>query len=288
MVYYEEGHFKRYVKQIKSPTSKDGVREVQQLNITGLSKNSKFEDGQKVIIMDSQEFTKLLDDFQTQEVKLSDLTQDIQEAKVTITELEGKLDKTPETIANTSKILELVDKLDQKQTVIDNHKNIIIQANDKVNTLIDEVTSEVTAYFTEGVNKANDSTKTKVINLLLRIKEVNKANLLLISEVQSQVSNYNSKYDNSNRVKRLFMDRINIDFEELGETKAKLTEFNNLDIEDTANTITKSFTIDNAKLLEIKNSTKAKKLNFNEVYLSDNNSSQDVKELTSNDTGNQK
>ena len=277
MVYYEEGNFKRYVKNIKdtSKNPKSEFREVQQLNITGLSKSSKFEDKQRVIIMDYQEFNSLLEDYQTQEARLDKVKEELQEAKLTITELEGKLDKTPETVSNTNKILELVDKLDQKQTVIDNHKNIIIQANDKVNTLIDEVTSELTAYFTEGVSKANDSTKTKVINLLLRIKEVNKANLLLIGEVQTQVNAYNTKYDNSNRVKRFFMDKINIDFEELESNKAQLTEFNQLDIEDTANTITKSFTIDNAKLNEIKNNSKSKKLDFKELYLTDKTSSPD-------------
>lgn len=277
MVYYEEGKFKRYVKNIKdtSKNPKSEFREVQQLNITGLSKNSKFEDKQRVIIMDYTEFNSLLEDYQTQEARLDKVKEELQEARLTITELEGKLDKTPETVSNTNKILELVDKLDQKQTVIDNHKNIIIQANDKVNTLIDEVTSELTAYFTDGVSKANDSTKTKVINLLLRIKEVNKANLLLIGEVQTQVNTYNTKYDNSNRVKKFFMDRINIDLEELEDNKAQLTEFNQLDIEDTANTITKSFTIDNAKLNEIKNSTKSKKLDFKELYLTDKTSSPD-------------
>ena len=110
---------------------------------------------------------------------------------------------------------------------------------------------------------------------MLRIKEVNKANLLLIGEVQTQVNAYNTKYDNSNRVKRFFMDKINIDFEELESNKAQLTEFNQLDIEDTANTITKSFTIDNAKLNEIKNNSKSKKLDFKELYLTDKTSSPD-------------
>ena len=278
MVYFEEGKFKRYVKKIKdtSKNPKSEFREVQQLNITGLSKNSKFEDKQRVSIMDYTEFTNLLDDFQTQEAKLSEVTQELEEAKLTIMELEGKLDKTPETVSNTNKILELVDKLEDKQTIIDNHKNIIIQANDKVNTLIEEVTSEVTLYFTDGVSKANLDTQVKVTNLLRDIKEINKSTLLLMQKVQDQVNNYNSKYDNSNRVKRFFMDKINIDFEELESNKGKLKEFNRLDIEETAKNLTKRFTIDNDKIQAIKNNTKSKKLDFKELYLTDKTSSQDV------------
>lgn len=277
MVYYEEGNFKRYVKNIKdtSKNPKSEFREVQQLNITGLSKNSKFEDKQRVIIMDYQEFNTLLEDYQTQEAKLREVKEELQEAKLTITELEGKLDKTPETISNTNKILELVDKLEEKQTIIDNHKNIIIQANDKVNSLIEEVTSEVTNYFNDGVNTANLDTQVRVTNLLRDIKEINSTNLLLMQDLQDQVSSYNAKYDNSNRVKRFFMDRIDLDLESLESRKTKLTEFNQMDIEDTAKNITKRFTIDNAKLNEIKNNTKSKKIDFKELYLTDKTSSQD-------------
>lgn len=277
MVYYEEGNFKRYVKNIKdtSKNPKSEFREVQQLNITGLSKNSKFEDKQRVIIMDYQEFNTLLEDYQTQEAKLREVKEELQEAKLTITELEGKLDKTPETISNTNKILELVDKLEEKQTIIDNHKNIIIQANDKVNSLIEEVTSEVTNYFNDGVNTANLDTQVRVTNLLRDIKEINSTNLLLMQDLQDQVSTYNAKYDNSNRVKRFFMDRIDLDLESLESRKTKLTEFNQMDIEDTAKNITKRFTIDNAKLNEIKNNTKSKKIDFKELYLTDKTSSQD-------------
>lgn len=277
MVYFEEGNFKRYVKQIKdtSKNPKSEFREVQQLNITGLSKNSKFEDKQRVSIMDYTEFTKLLEDYQTQESKLSELTQELEEAKLTITELEGKLDKTPETITNTNKILELVDKLEDKQTIIDNHKNILLQANDKVNTLIEDVTSEVTIYFTDGVNTANLETQSKIIELLRDIKEINRSNLKLMQNVTDQVNTHNTNYDKSNRIKKYFMKKINIDFEDWETDKERLKEFNSIDIEDTAKKITKKFTIDNTKLNEIKNNSKSKKLDFNKLFITEGTNSQD-------------
>lgn len=286
MIYFETGNFKRYVKEIKdkSKNSKTGVRKVQQLNITGLSKNSKFEDGQKLVLIDFTEFTKHFEDFQNQETKINDLTQKLEEAKLTITELEGKLDKTPETVSNTNKILDLVDKLEEKQTIIDNHKNIIIQANDKVNTLIEDVTTELTNYFTNGVNTANLDTQLRVTNLLRDIKEVNKSNLKLLQDVQDQVSSHNTNYEKSNKIKKFFMKKINIDFEGLETSKELLTEFNSIDIEDTAKNITKSFTIDGAKLNEIKNNTKSKKLDFSRVFLPDKTSSEDDKDITINDT----
>ena len=286
MIYFETGNFKRYVKEIKdkSKNSKTGVRKVQQLNITGLSKNSKFEDGQKLVLIDYTEFTKHLEDFQNQETKINDLTQKLEEAKLTITELEGKLDKTPETVSNTNKIIDLVDKLEEKQTIIDNHKNIILQANDKVNTLIDDVTTELTNYFTNGVNTANLDTQVRVTNLLRDIKEVNKSNLKLLQDVQDQVSSHNTNYEKSNKIKKFFMKKINIDFEGLETSKELLTEFNSIDIEDTAKNITKSFTIDGAKLNEIKNNTKSKKLDFSRVFLPDKTSPEDDKDITINDT----
>ena len=286
MIYFETGNFKRYVKEIKdkSKNSKTGVRKVQQLNITGLSKNSKFEDGQKLVLIDFTEFTKHFEDFQNQETKINDLTQKLEEAKLTITELEGKLDKTPETVSNTNKIIDLVDKLEEKQTIIDNHKNIILQANDKVNTLIDDVTTELTNYFTNGVNTANLDTQLRVTNLLRDIKEVNKSNLKLLQDVQDQVSSHNTNYEKSNKIKKFFMKKINIDFEGLETSKELLTEFNSIDIEDTAKNITKSFTIDGAKLNEIKNNTKSKKLDFSRVFLPDKTSPEDDKDITINDT----
>lgn len=282
MVYFETGNFKRYVKEIKdkSKNSKTGVREVQQLNITGLSKNSKFKDGQKVIISDFTEFDKHLEDFQNKENKINDLTQKLEEAKLTITELESKLDKTPETVSNTNKILDLVDKLEEKQTIIDNHKNIILQANDKVNTLIEEVTTELTNYFTDGVNTANLDTQVKITNLLRDIREVNKANLKLLQSVQEQVTSHNTSYEKSNKIKKFFMEKINIDFEDLETNKELLTEFNSLDIEDTAKTVIESFTIDSTKINEIKNNTKSKKLDFNKLFITDNTNSHDDKDIT--------
>ena len=284
MIYYEEGNFKRYVKEIKdtSKSSKTGVREVQQLNITGLSKNSKFEDGQRVIIVDYTDFNNFLEDYQTKETKINNLTQEVEDNKLTITELEGKLDKTPETVSNTNKILELVDKLDQKQTIIDNQKASIIKANLEVNNYIDEITTELTSYFTDGVNTANISTQNKVINLLHRVKEINNTNIKVIQNITDQVTSHNTKYENSNRVKRFFMKKINIDLEELESNKDLLNEFNSIDIEDTAKTITKSFTIDGSKINEIKNDTKLKSIDFNRLFLEDGDTSQDDKDININ------
>ena len=287
MIYFENGKFKRYEKEITdtSKSSKTGKRKVQQLNITGLSKNSKFEDGENVIIIAEEDFKKHLEDYQTQESKINELSQQVQEYKLTITELEGKLDKTPETISNTNKILELVDKLDQKQTIIDNHKNIIIQANDKVNTLIEEVSTDIISYFTEEVNQSNLSTQTRVINLLNQIKDINNSNLLLMQNIQNQVNEYNDTIKKTSRFTLFFKKNsftIPLDFTDLENTKDKLTEFNKMDIEETAKTITKSFTIDSSKINEIKNSTKSKKLDFNKVFLTDGDTLEDDKDININ------
>ena len=285
MLYYEKGNFKRYEKEIqdKSKSSKTGKRKVQQINITGLSKNSSFEDGQSVIIISEEDFKNHLEDYQKQDTKIKELTQQVEEYKLTITELEGKLDKTPETIANTSKILELVDKLEQKQTVIDNHKTIILKGTDQVSNLIEELTSELTIYFTEQVSEANLSTQTRVINLLNQVKEVNKSNLLIIEDVQNQVTEYNNSYDKSNKVKKWFMKKIDIDFTEMEANKEQLTEFNKLDIEDTAKTFTKKITLDREQINEIKNNSKVKTLEFNKIFLENGDSSEDVRDITIND-----
>jgi len=288
MVYFENGKFKRYEKEITdtSKKSNNGKRKVQQLNITGLSKKSMFEDGQRVIIISEEDFKTHLEDYQTKESKIKELTQQVQEYKLTITELEGKLDKTPETISNTNKILELVDKLDQKQTIIDNQKSNIIRANIEINNYIDTITTELTSYFIDGVNTANLSTQNKVINLLHRVKEINNTNIKVIEDVQDQVTTYNTKYDKSNRIKKYFMKKINIDLEDLESNKDLLNEFDKISIEDTAKTLTKSFTIDNNKINEIKNNSKIKSTDFNKVFLEDGDTSQDDKEinLTDNET----
>ena len=71
------------------------------------------------------------------------------------------------------------------------------------------------------------------------------------------------------------MKKINIDLEELESNKDLLNEFNSINIEDTAKTITKSFTIDNNKINEIKNDTKLKTIDFNKLFLLDGDTSQD-------------
>lgn len=287
MIYFEEGTFKRYEKEItdKSKSSKTGKRKVQQLNITGLSKNSKFKDGQRLSIIDFIEFNNLLEDYNQQKTKVKELSQQVQEDKLTITELEGKLDKTPETISNTNKILELVDKLDQKQTIIDTQKTSIIKANLEVNNYIDDIITELTSYFAEGVNTANISTQSRVINLLHRVKEISNTNIKVIQDVQDQTNTYNKNYDNANRFKKFFMKKINLDFEELESNKQLLTEFNSIDIEDTAKNITKNFTIDSNKIKEIKNNSKVKSIDFNKIFLENGDTLEDDKESNSTDNG---
>lgn len=287
MIYFEEGTFKRYEKEItdKSKSSKTGKRKVQQLNITGLSKNSKFKDGQRLSIIDFIEFNNLLEDYNQQKTKVKELSQQVQEDKLTITELEGKLDKTPETISNTNKILELVDKLDQKQTIIDTQKTSIIKANLEVNNYIDDIITELTSYFADGVNTANISTQSRVINLLHRVKEISNTNIKVIQDVQDQTNTYNKNYDNANRFKKFFMKKITLDFEELESNKQLLTEFNSIDIEDTAKNITKSFTIDSDKIKEIKNNSKVKSIDFNKIFLENGDTLEDDKESNSTDNG---
>ena len=75
----------------------------------------------------------------------------------------------------------------------------------------------------------------------------------------------------------------NIDLEELESNKELLKEFNSIDIEDTAKTLTKSFTIDGNKINEIKNNSKVKSIDFNKAFLTDGDTSQDDKDININD-----
>ena len=104
-----------------------------------------------------------------------------------------------------------------------------------------------------------------------------------MQNVQDQVTEYNSSYDKSNRIKKYFMKKIDIDFTEMETNKELLTEFNKIDIEDTAKNITKKFTIDGNKINEIKNNSKVKSIDFNKIFLVDGDSSEDDKEININD-----
>lgn len=242
MVYYEAGNFKRYVRKVKnnSKNAKEEYREIQQLNVTGLSKKSKFKDGQKVIVMDYEEFKKL----------------------------EDGISNNVETPNYANKVIEL-------QDIINNRNQLLLNTQDTLNSLIEELTVEISDVYNSEIEKVNDVNKENIEDLIFAISEIantfNEYNL----ELEKKVIEVNTNIDNSSWYKRAFSKdtfKINMDLSKLKELELKLKEINTVNI---TKDLIKPIEIPTDKINEIKFNAKSKDFDIQDLYIT-NTGNKDV------------
>ncbi len=198
MVYTETGKFKRDIKE------RPNGKQVTQIRVTGLSKNSKFRDNEELTIISTEDYTQLVNSY---EDKITNLESQLKEAKEFSTESPN----------NANKLIEL-------QDIINNRNQLLFNTQNTINSLVNKLNS--------NLNEANTETKENIITLIDTLKTISKTLLDYSTELDNQILGINSSIDNTSwfkwiRSKSQF--KIQLDTDKLKGLEAKLIEFNSID-----------------------------------------------------------
>ena len=198
MVYTETGKFKRDIKE------RPNGKQVTQIRVTGLSKNSKFRDNEELTIISTEDYTQLVNSY---EDKITNLESQLKEAKEFSTESPN----------NANKLIEL-------QDIINNRNQLLFNTQNTINSLVNKLNN--------NLNEANTETKENIISLIDTLKTISSTVLEYNTELENQVKGINSSIDNTSwlkwiRSKSQF--KIQLDTDKLKGLEAKLIEFNSID-----------------------------------------------------------
>jgi len=249
---YEIGVFKRYERQ-------RGNKTVTQVGVSGLSVNSKFDDGEEIIVFSREDFTQLETKLSTQAETIRDLENQLNQAK----------EETPENPKTINKIIEL-------QEAINNRNGLLMNTQNTVNGIFNEVRNHYTEVGTE-ITKANTQTQTNIISLLSDLQNEINTILDLAKELPNQADGINQQVKQMNWFKyAISKNKINIvlDMDKLNEVQARLTEFTSKDIVQLANELITPVEIPTGKLDELT----TEDLDLTELYITfeENNTNEPI------------
>ena len=214
---FETGIFKRYER-------KRGNKKVTQVGVSGLSVNSKYKDGEEIIVLSKEEFTELENQLNIGNDKIQTLTQQLNEANTKLETLENTApEPTPENPKHYNKVIEL-------QELINNRNGLLMETQTTINRLIGEVTKQYNELGTE-VTTANETTKDNISTLIDDLQTITSTVLDYCNEMETQVNGINSSIDNTSwfkwiRSKDKF--KIVMDLDKLKQLETELKEFNTI------------------------------------------------------------
>lgn len=263
---FETGIFKRYVRNRKG-------KEVTQVGVSGLSVNSKFEDGEEIIVLSKEDFTQLENQLNTGNDKIQTLTQQLNEANTKIETLENTASEpTPETPKHYNKVIEL-------QELINNRNGLLMETQTTINRLIGEVTKQYNELGTE-VTTANETTKDNISTLIDDLQTITSTVLDYCNEMETQVNGINSSIDNTSwfkwiRSKDKF--KIVMDLDKLKQLETQLNEFNTINSISKAKELITPVEIPANKLEELT----TEGLDLNKLYIGTNETSNENPDIPS-------
>ncbi|MBQ8425840.1 MAG: hypothetical protein IJX17_07505 [Clostridia bacterium] len=177
MVYHEYGKIKRYVKKVKStaknPTKKYNT--IEQVTVTGISKTSSFDDGEKIVVLKSYDFDKMREELHNLESKINILNN---ENEILKSENENLKEQSVNMESNLNEIKSKLNSISIKQD--ENNLNVILPKGineEVINKIIDEVIQEhekvIAINYNENEKRLNDFINTVENGLINPIEEHN-------------------------------------------------------------------------------------------------------------------
>lgn len=219
-MYYEKAKFKRRVKKNKVKL-KDGATTqsiTEAINITGLSKDSQFEDNETIAIIK-------LDDLN----KIKELETQLQEKEQLINQLQQNDNKI-----NTGQIEHSQKIIFDLVQLINNRNKEVLKANENINNNILAIIKTVSEEYNKAINESmtlnNDRVKelleklkvnydgeltninnTLVEHYLEQLEDINKNNELLASDMEQQIEEANKQIHNTSFLK-LLLNKSKVNF----------------------------------------------------------------------------
>lgn len=219
-MYYEKAKFKRRVKKnkvkLKDGATTESITEA--INITGLSKDSQFEDNETIAIIKTDDLNKI-----------KELESQLQEKEQLINQLQQNENKVNAgQIEHNQKII-----FDLVQ-LINNRNKEVLKANETINNNILAIIKTVSDAYNKAINETmtlnNDRVKellaklkvnyddelnninnTLVKHYLEQLENINKHNELLASDIEQQIGEANKQIHNTSLFK-LLLNKNKINF----------------------------------------------------------------------------
>lgn len=263
MVYYEKGIFKR------DKVNRNG-KKANTVRVTGLSVNSKFDDDDELIIMATEELTKL-------EAKIETYKNTIRDLENQVKELENI---TPAPITDQKYYNELLTEKDDKANLlstINNRNGLLLGTQEALNNMVDNFTNDITELYDTEIKQAKTDTLKDLQSKTDKIKDTVNVLIDYVNELETQQQKHNNTVDNSSWYKRAFSKdtfKMDLDTGKLDGIEKDLSEIKEycINYED----IVKPVEIPASRISEIKLNAKSNKLDIKELYI-------DTSELESNE-----
>ena len=263
MVYYEKGIFKR------DKVNRNG-KKANAVRVTGLSVNSKFDDDDELIIMATEELTKL-------EAKIETYKNTIRDLENQVKELENI---TPAPITDQKYYNELLTEKDDKANLlstINNRNGLLLGTQEALNNMVDSFTNDITELYDTEIKQAKTDTLKDLQSKTDKIKDTVNVLIDYVNELETQQQKHNNTVDNSSWYKRAFSKdtfKMDLDTGKLDGIEKDLSEIKEycINYED----IVKPVEIPASRISEIKLNAKSNKLDIKELYI-------DTSELESNE-----
>ena len=256
MVYSETAYIRRYKKTVKKTN-----RVIESVEVRGLNKKSKFKDKQEIVILSVEDYNSLNNELETLKANNNNLMQELNN---------NEYRPTHETSQLYNKLFDLME-------VVNNRNELLINANDNLNIMIDVIIKELQGQYINLINANNKENKRELETLIKSI--VNNANTSQERQrnlINSEIDNIENELKEANKqlnnmsilqfIRKRKQININIDLSNLRDVPSKLINENDLNNKIAIDNI---LTIPNFNIVDpgnIKENAK-KEINFNDLYI---------------------
>lgn len=263
MVYYEQAYIRHYERN-----NKKEKRKFKTVEVRGIKTNSKFKDNEQIILISKSEFNQMQENNQKEINKLQNEINQLQETNQQLTnELnQNENNKSHETNQLYFKLIALME-------MINNRNELLLNANDNLNYIIDTIINELCQQYNILINDNNKEIKKNLETFLKSLFDNANGNQILlkneISRIEQELNEANEQLNNLSWW-QLFRKRkqinINIDLNNLRELQSNLINYNKLDINIASDNILTEPNFNNLDLVEIKGNAK-NKIDFQKLYI---------------------
>lgn len=263
MVYFEIGYIRHYERN-----NKKEKRKIKTVEIRGIKPTTKFKDKQEILIIDKQEFKQMQ---QSHENELNQIRNELNEAKQEINNLNNQLNNLEN--KNNHETNQLNNKIIALLEMINNRNQLIINANDNLNYIIDNIIKELNEQYGILINDNSQIIKKNLETFLKSVFDnANGNNIILSNEIKRIEKELNEANEQLNNLSLWQMIRkrkeinINIDLSNLKALETNLINYNDLNINYAIDNIINEPNLNELDIIDIKDNAK-NRINFNDFYI---------------------
>ena len=256
MVYHE----KAYVRHYKRNDNKNN-RVIKSVEVRGLKNTTKFKDKEPVIILTEKDFKEIADELNQMQEKNNELTKEL-----------NNIDnnKNHETTQLYNKLFDLME-------MVNNRNELIINANDNLNYMLDTIIKELQKEYINLIEANNKEIKARLNTFIKSIVDNAKTNqkqqskLIAgeINNIESEIKEANQQLNNMSILQFIRKRKdinINLDLKELKDVSEDSINFNDLDINLAISNIFSNPDFNKLDHVAIKKKKK-KEFNFKDLYI---------------------